>query len=103
MKLEPKTAKSVLPSKTFVKIKYDPTGAFEKVKARLVGGDHRQKRYYLHKETKISSPTIFLVQLYIVALTAAHEGRKVITADVAGAYLRAFMKKLVLIKGNKEE
>ena len=28
--LEPKTAKSVLPSKTFVKIKHDPTGTFEK-------------------------------------------------------------------------
>ena len=71
MKLEPKTAKSVLPSKIFVKIKYDPTGAFEKVKARLVGGDHRQKRY-LHKEAKISSMTIFLVRLYIVALRTMH-------------------------------
>ena len=43
---------------------------------------------------------ISLVRLYIVALAAAHERRTVITADVAGAYLRAFMKKLVLI--NKE-
>ena len=100
--LDPKTAKSVLPSKTFVKVKYDPTGAFDKIKARLVGGGHRQKRY-LYKETETSSPTISLVGLYIVALTAAHEGRTVITADVAGAYLRAFMKKLVLIKINKEE
>ena len=39
----------------------------------------------------------------MVALTAAHERSTVITADVAGAYLRAFMKKLVLIKINKEE
>ncbi len=56
----------------------------------------------LYKETE-TSPTISLVGLYIIALTAAHEGRTVITADVAGAYLRAFMKKLVLIKINQEE
>ena len=101
--LDPRTAKNILPSKTFVKVKFDPTGAFDKIKARLVGGGHRQKRY-LYKETETSSPTISLVGLYIVALTAAHEGRTVIiTADVAGAYLRAFMKKLVLIKINQEE
>ena len=67
-----------------------------------MGGGHRQKRY-LYSETETSSPTISLVGLYIIALTAAHEGRTVITADVAGAYLRAFMKKLVLIKINQEE
>ena len=100
--LDPRTAKGILPSKTFVKVKFDPNGAFDKIKARLVGGGHRQKRY-LYSETETSSPTISLVGLYIIALTAAHEGRTVITADVAGAYLRAFMKKLVLIKINQEE
>ncbi len=67
-----------------------------------MGGGHRQKRY-LYSETETSSPTISLVGLYIIALTAAHEGRTVITADVAGTYLLAFMKKLVLIKINQEE
>ena len=100
--LDPATLKGILPSKTFVRVKYAPDGAFEKIKARLVGGGHRQKRY-LYSETETSSPTISLVGLYIVALIAANEGRTVITADVAGAYLRAFMKRLVMIKINQEE
>ena len=100
--LDPTTLKGILPSKMFVKPKFDPDGEFDKIKARLVGGGHRQKRY-LYSETETSSPTISLVGLYIVALTAAKEGRTVITADVAGAYQRAYMKKLVLIKINQEE
>jgi len=100
--IDPIVLKSRLPSKTFVKIKFDAAGLFEKIKARLVGGGHKQKRY-LYSESETSSPTISLVGLYIVALIAADEGRTVITADVAGAYLRAFMKRLVLIEINKEE
>ena len=38
-----------------------------------------------------------------VATIAAEEERTVITADVAGAYLRAYMKKFVLIQINKDE
>ena len=45
--------------------------------------------------SETSSPTISLVGLYNVATTAAEEERTVITADVAGAYLRAYMKKFV--------
>ncbi len=41
--------------------------------------------------------------LYSVATIAAEEERTVITADVAGAYLRAYMKKFVLIHISKEE
>mmetsp|Transcript_16943 Transcript_16943/g.24540 ORF Transcript_16943/g.24540 Transcript_16943/m.24540 type:complete len:377 (-) Transcript_16943:2251-3381(-) len=83
--IDPIVLKSRLPSKTFVKIKFDAAGLFEKIKARLVGGGHKQKRY-LYSESETSSPTISLVGLYIVALIAADEGRTVITADVAGAY-----------------
>ncbi len=54
--LDLRTAKGILPSKTFVKVKFDPNGAFDKIKARLVGGGHRQKRY-LYSETETSSPT----------------------------------------------
>ncbi len=57
--LDQRTAKSILPSKTFVKVKFDPNGAFDKIKARLVGGGHRKKRY-LYSETETSSPTISL-------------------------------------------
>ena len=100
--LDPTTLKSRLPSKTFVRVKFDANNVFEKIKARLVGGGHRQKRY-LYSESETSSPTISLVGLYIVATIAADEERTVITADVAGAYLRAYMKKFVLIQINKEE
>jgi hypothetical protein len=87
--LDPRTAKGILSSKTFVKVKFDLNGAFDKIKARLVGGGHRQNRY-LYSETKTSSPTISLVGLYIIALTAAHEGRRtVITADEAGRQIPA--------------
>ena len=97
--LDPKTLKSRLPSKTFVRVKFDANNIF---KARLVGERHRQKRY-LYSESETSLPTISLVGLYIVATIAAEEERTLITAVVAGAYLRAYMKKFVLIQINKEE
>ena len=41
--LDPRTAnEGILPSKTFVKVKFDPNEAFDKIKARLVGGGHRK-------------------------------------------------------------
>jgi hypothetical protein len=91
-----------LPSKTFVKVKFDSNNEFEKIKARLVDGGDRQNRY-LYSKSEASLPTISLVGLYIIAVIAANEERHVITADVAGAYLRAFMKKLVLIQINQTE
>ena len=100
--LTPKQRKARIPSKTFVKPKYFPNGLFNKIKARLVGGGHRQKRY-LYTENDTSSPTISLVGLFIIATIAARERRHVITMDIGGAYLRAYMKKQVLVLINKEE
>jgi hypothetical protein len=100
--LSPKQLKARIPSKTFVKPKYFPNGLFNKIKARLVGGGHRQKRY-LYTENDTSSPTISLVGLFIIATIAARERRHVITMDIGGAYLRAYMKKQVLVLINKEE
>ena len=100
--LTPKQLKARIPSKTFVKPKYFPNGLFNKIKARLVGGGHRQKRH-LYTENDTSSPTISLVGLFIIAVIAAREKRHVITMDIGGAYLRAHMKKEVLVLINKEE
>jgi hypothetical protein len=100
--LTPSQRKVRIPSKTFVKPKYFPNGLFNKIKARLVGGGHRQKRY-LYTENDTSSPTISLVGLFIIATIAARERRHVITMDIGGAYLRAYMKKQVFVLINKEE
>ena len=49
--LDSRTAnKGTLTRTAFVKVKFGPNGAFDKIKARLVGGGHRQKRY-LYSET----------------------------------------------------
>jgi hypothetical protein len=34
--IDPRTAKGILPGKTFVKVKFDPNGTFDRIKARLV-------------------------------------------------------------------
>ncbi len=94
--------KSRIPSKTFVKLKYLADGTFDKYKARTVAGGHKQDRS-LYSEEETSSPTISLVGLYILASIAAMETRHVITADIGGAYLRAKMRKLVLMLLGREE
>ncbi len=43
--IHPSILKNRLPSKTFVKVKFDSNNEFEKIKARLVGGGDRQKRH----------------------------------------------------------
>ena len=100
--LTPEQLRARIPSKTFVKIKYHPDGTFNKIKSRTVAGGHRQNRM-LYSESDTSSPTISLVGLFILATIAANERRSVITMDIGGAYLRAYMKKFVLILINKEE
>jgi hypothetical protein len=94
--------KSRIPSKTFVKLKYLADGTFDKFKARTVAGGHKQNRS-LYSEDETSSPTISLVGLNILICIAARERRHVITADIGGAYLRALMKKLVLMLLGKVE
>ena len=86
--------KKRIPSKTFIKVKYKPNNDFDKIKARFVGGGHRQDRS-LYTENETSSPTISLVGLFIVAVIAAKEKRHVYTVDIGGAYLRAKIKKLI--------
>ena len=93
---------SVIPSSMFIKEKYRADGTFEKVKARLVAGGHRQdKKVY---EGKTNSPTVSTSALFIVCTIAASERRAVATVDIPGAYLRADMDKSegrVLMRLNK--
>jgi hypothetical protein len=80
--------KKVIPSKMFLKEKFLPTGEFDKLKARLVAGGHRQDK---STYDDVSSPTVAITSAFMVAAIAAMEGRCVATVDITGAYLNATM------------
>lgn len=89
-----KQLKKIIRSSLFLKMKYDSSGKFDKLKARLVAGGHMQDRS-LYDATETSSPTVNLSSVYMVAGIAAIEGRSVVTMDVGGAYLNADMRREV--------
>lgn len=82
--------KKRIPSKMFIKLKYLANGDFEKIKARLVAGGHRQDRTG-YTDDQTSSPTAASPTLFIVAGIAARERRKVRCCDIGTAYLKAIM------------
>ena len=82
----------ILPSKMFLKEKYFPNGDFDKLKARLVAGGHRQDRS-LYREEDTSSPTAAQCSVMSVCAIAASEGRQVACCDIGGAFLNANMPK----------
>ena len=51
-----------------------------------------------YDKSQTASPTVGTDALLLSILIDAHEGRDVATADVAGAYLKAYMDDLVLMK-----
>jgi hypothetical protein len=79
-----------------LKEKFTSTGDFEKLKARLVAGGHMQDRSE-YTEADTSSPTVSLSALYIVAAAAAKEHRKVATADLGQAFLKAKLYREVVM------
>lgn len=86
--------RSIIRSHMFLKEKLSSNGSFEKLKARLVaGGDAQDRSVY----TDISSPTVGLSAVFIVAAIAAQERREVITVDIAGAYLNADIGESVVL------
>ena len=82
--------KSIIRSKTFMKEKTRTDGSFDKLKARLVAGGHQQNRSVYTKE-ETSSPTVATASVFTCATIAAHERRRVITMDIAAAFLNADM------------
>jgi len=83
--------KKVIPSSMFLKEKLDLQGVLEKIKARLVGGGHRQIRELYDED--LYSPTVRLEHIFVLAAIAAQKAKAVRTADVTGAYLNASMDK----------
>ena len=94
-----KQKKKIIHSFLFLKEKYLPSGEFDKLKARLVGGgDQQDKDIY----ENISSPTVALTHALLVAGIAAKEHRNVAVMDIGGAYLNAHMKEEVLMRLDPE-
>ena len=79
--------KSIIRSSFFLKEKFLPSGAFDKLKGRLVAGGNMQDKTLYGDD--ISSPTVSISSILMVAAIAAMENRHVVTLDVAGAYLNA--------------
>ena len=79
------SGRKIIPSSMILKDKFDSSGRYVKMKARLVAGGHRQVR----GGRSNSSPTLSTSSLMMLASIAAQEGRTVATADIGGAYLHA--------------
>ena len=67
-----------------------------KLKGRTVADGSVQRSLYDKSET--ASPTVATDALLLSIIIDAHEGRDVATADVAGAYLKAYMNDFVIMK-----
>jgi hypothetical protein len=66
------------------------------IKGRTVADGSVQRTLYDKADT--ASPTIATDALMLSIIVDAYEGRDVATADIAGAYLKAYMKDFVLMK-----
>ena len=78
--------RSLLPSKVFLKGKYDAMGRFTKLKSRLVAGGHRQKP---DTYGRTSSPTVDISHVMLCLSLVKKLKAKVATIDVAAAFLHA--------------
>ena len=88
----------IIVSSLFFKEKFFASGKFDKLKARLVAGGHMQDKS-LYDD--LSSPTVNLASVFMVACIAARNGEHVMSVDVTGAYLNAKVKDEVHMKLNK--
>ena len=84
--LDKEVIKRIIPSKMFLREKFNASGIFEKLKARLVAGGHRQSREIYDSG---SSPTVSTSSVFICAGIAAQENRRVAVIDFPGAYLNS--------------
>jgi Reverse transcriptase (RNA-dependent DNA polymerase) len=81
-------ASNVIPSSMLLKMKISPNGSFNKYKARLVVGGHRQDTT-LYDD--LSSPTVSTSGMFTVISIATHERRHAAVVDIGGAFLHADM------------
>jgi hypothetical protein len=82
-------SKTKLPSFMFLKGKYDAKGKFDKLKARLVGGGHRQSE---GSYGRTSSPTVDITHVLAVLALVFILNLTLATVDVSAAFLHADLK-----------
>ena len=75
-----------IPSRLFIKEKISANGIFEKIKARLVAGGHKQGK---GSAAETYAPTADAATILIVLSVAIREARFIRTYDIKGAYLHA--------------
>ena len=90
--------KKVLTMNTFVKVKSDST-----VKGRSVVGGHKQNKSEYDILHELSSSTVKYESIMLLFLIISCKYPYRAFADIVGAYLHAFMKKLIYMKFKKYE
>jgi hypothetical protein len=88
---------SPLPSKIFLKEKFDADGNRIKTKARLVAGGHRQERGV----EDYSSPTVTTEALMTVLAISAAKGHSLASIDVEAAYLEVNIDRTIFMRLDK--
>ena len=77
---------AIIRSSIFLKEKFKPNGAFDKLKARLVADGSMQDRNIYEA---LTSPTVATVSVMCLLAISSAEGRKLSTVDIGSAYLNA--------------
>ena len=90
----------IIRSSMFMKKKHDAAGAFLRWKARLVAGGDQQDKHHYDIDSELSSPTISMTALFILACIAVYHGWTVSTIDFASAFLHAHLKQSVYMMLN---
>ena len=99
--LTPEERKACIPSSMNLKAKYDAANQFEKLKARLVAGGHRQHRGS-YDEDETAAPTCTMSSIFMLAALASRTGEHVIGIDVPGAYLNATPSKKIHMRLDRD-
>jgi hypothetical protein len=81
--------KKIIRSFMFLTEKYDSEGNFLKLKSRLVAMGSEQDRG--HVDMDVSSPTVSSAAVYTVCAIAVVEKRNVLSLDIGGAFLNAYI------------
>ena len=91
--------KSIIRSSIFLKEKFKPNGAFDKLKARLVADGSMQDRNIYESMT---SPTVATMSVMCLLAISAMQKRRISTIDIGSAYLNAVLTSDVVMMMDTE-